>query len=352
MTHVRRGLEQLGLNFSTLVLVASSLAACSSTASDEALGSNVSYGEGGQVSTGSDRGDGDDDEDPNSDGAGETGGDDGVPEPTGGSPATAEPCPSPMPPSWIFCEDFEALQDPSEVFFEYQDNEGKFVLVDDDGASGTRSLRATYEEGKQSAGWLNIVFGRNPIVYGARPHHAAEQDFDEIYWRFRIKMEAGWPDVGPHKLTRLTAFAHADWGQAVIADLWSNGSDVTLMGEPATCVIDGVVGCSGFNDFGGLRFLEPLFGQTPLFSKALSGEWHCVEGHVKLNTPGEADGVFEFWIDDHLESGAEDVDWRGTWADYGLNLVSVENYWTDGAPATLSRWIDDIVIATEPIGCD
>jgi hypothetical protein len=324
------------------------LPGCSSIAPEEStLG-----GEGTQLS-GGDRGepaDGDPDADEGAEDepAGDTGGDDGP----GSGPPAAESCPSPLPPGWIFCEDFETLTDPTEVFFEYQDGEGRFVVVDDEGASGTRSVRATYEEGKQSAGWLNVAFGRNPIAQRARPHIAPDTDFDEIYWRFRIKMEAGWPDVGPYKLTRLSAFADDAWSQAMIANLWSNGSDVTLMGEPATCVVEGLVECVGFNDVAGLRFLDPLFGETPLFSKAMSGEWHCVEGHVKLNTPGEADGVFEFWIDDRLEDAAYALDWRGTWAEYGLNLVSVENYWTDGAPDRLHRWIDDIVIATEPIGCD
>jgi hypothetical protein len=333
------------------LLLSSALAGCSSIAPDE-LGSG-SPNDGGQITAG-DRGDPTEGEPDADDVEGTSGGeDDGADDhEPGANPPSAESCPSPLPDGWIFCEDFETLQDPTEVFFEYQNGENRFVLVDDEGASGTRSLRATYEPGKQSAGWLNIAFGRNPLAYGVRPHFAADNDFEEIYWRLRVKMQAGWPDIGPHKLTSLSAFANDDWSQAMIASLGSNGSDVTLMGGAATCVLDGLVNCSGFNDQGGLSFLEPLLGETPLFSSGMSGEWHCVEGHVKLNTPGAADGEFEFWIDDHLESAAYDLDWRGTWSEYGLNLVSVENYWTDGAPARLSRWIDDIVVATEPIGCD
>jgi hypothetical protein len=335
--------------FGLLSLMLSSLVpGCSSIAPETAA---ASHEDGGRV-TGDpgDPADDDSDLDPEGDTGDDPGGDDH--EPGAGPPSSADPCPSPLPDGWIFCEDFESVQDPTEVFFEYQDGEGRFVLVDDEGASGSRSLRATYEEGRQSAGWLNIAFGRNPIAYGARPHIAPDTDFEEIYWRLRIKMQAGWPDVGPHKLSRLTAFASDDWSQASIANLSSNGSEVTLRGDPASCVLDGIINCSGFNDSEGLSSLEPLFGRTPLFSKAMSGQWHCVEGHVKLNTLGLADGVFEFWIDDELEDAAYDLDWRGTWSDFGLNLVSIENYWIDGAPQTLHRWIDDIVIATEPIGCD
>ena len=334
------------------MLALAALPGCSSIATEQAASGIAHDEDDTYVSSGDDGvSRGHDDHEPDS-GGDETGGagDDG--DGSAELPPNAAPCPDPLPDGWIFCEDFEQLENPSDVFFEFQDNEGRLLVVDDEGASGSRSLRATYETGKQSAGWVSIVFGRNPIVYGARPHFAPDRDFDEIYWRLRVKMQAGWPDVGPHRLTRLTAFAHADWAQALIANLSSNGSDVTLLGEPASCVLDGLVPCSGFNDLDGLRLLSPLLGETPIFSKGMSGEWHCVEGHVKLNTPGVSDGVFEFWVDDHLEDGAYDVNWRGTWADYGLNLVSIENFWTGGAPGDLSRWVDDIVIATEPVGCD
>lgn len=35
-----------------------------------------------------------------------------------------------------------------------------------------------------------------------------------------------------------------------------------------------------------------------MFSTENSGKWYCVVGHVKLNTPGNQDGIFEFWIND------------------------------------------------------
>ena len=73
---------------------------------------------------------------------------------------------------------------------------------------------------------------------------------------------------------------------------------------------------------------------------------------MKLNTPGDFDGVFELWVDERLEAGSEGVDWRGSWAAFGLNLLSLENLWVGGAPADLDRWFDDLVISTGPIGCD
>ena len=93
-------------------------------------------------------------------------------------------------------------------------------------------------------------------------------------------------------------------------------------------------------------------GTTPIFSTADAGQWRCIEGHVRLNTPGANDGVFEFWIDESLEASRSDLGWRGTFTAQGLNAVFFENYWNEGSPVEQRRWFDDVVVATTPIGCD
>ncbi len=264
--------------------------------------------------------------------------------------AQALGCPDTLPGEWIFCEDFESGVDPAEVFFEYNDDDGDFRVVSDQAASGEYAMEAVYQAGEVEAGWINVAFGRNPIVYGDRPHYRVDDDFEEIYWRFRLMHQAGWPDVGPAKVTRATSFAKQNWGQAMIAHLWSQG--VVLLGDPASCVTGATVDCEGYNDFANLQWLGWLVGETEIFSSAESGRWVCIEGHVRLNTPGAADGVFEFWIDGNLENTRSDLDWRGGYTEYGLNLVSFENYWNGGSVAELRRWFDDIVISTDRIGCD
>lgn len=320
-------------------------------------------GSGGGDGSGAGDGDGSDDGGTGDGGSGDDGGGSGDDGGTGtgdggsGDGGTGDGggevagCPDPLPSGWIFCEDFEDLADPATRFFEYDDAGGDFVVVDDEGASGTHSMRTTYRQGQEGAGWISVAFGRNPIIYGGRPHYDQDADHDEIYWRLRLRMEPGWPDEGPHKVTRATAFAKDNWGQAMIAHLWSAGSDVTLLGDPAMCVTGSNVDCDTYNDFANLQWLGQMNGTTPLFSSGLAGQWHCIEGHVKLNDPGADNGVFEFWIDGNLENARQDLDWRGSWAEYGINLTSFENYWNGGPSQDLDRWMDDIVVATEPIGC-
>ncbi len=333
-------------------------AGCSSAAEDEALDGGALTGAGGDGAefdeppgedggaaddgAGSDSGTG---APPDPGQTGGDGGDDGAPEMKAG-------CPADLPDGWIFCEDFESVADPIERFFEYADADGRFRLVDGMGASGSRSMESTYAEGQEGAGLLIVSFGQSPLDHGIRPAYAPQDDFDEVYWRFRVRMELGWPDVGPGRLSRAMSFAAEDWSEAFVAHVASAGDATTLAVTPQTCVAAGDVTCQGYDDAAGLESIGGLVGATELFSSPASGQWHCVEVHMRLNTPGKADGALEFWVDDVHEASTDALDWRGEWQDYGINAVAIENLWPGGAPQGLTRWIDDIVVSTQPIGCE
>ena len=274
-----------------------------------------------------------------------------LPPPPGDDDGTFAGCPEAMPGAWVFCQDFETIADPREVVLDYQDGGGAFMLVDGIGASGSRSMEASYQPGVEGAGWMVLSFGASPIALDGRPTYVPDGTFQELYWRLRVKTEPGWPDLGPGQLTRTVSFANGDWSEAVVAHLRSAGAGVTLEAMPVTCVSGTDVTCAGYDDQGSLNELGSMVGDTPLFSEAMSGQWHCVEGHLSLNTPGAADGVLEFWVDDVLQASRSDLDLRGSWTDYALNALVIENLWPGGAPALLRRWIDDVVISTEPIGC-
>ena len=73
---------------------------------------------------------------------------------------------------------------------------------------------------------------------------------------------------------------------------------------------------------------------------------------MKLNTPGQSDGVFAYWINDQLEAQKTGLNWRGSYTDYGINTITLEAWTNNGAPQDQERYFDNFVVSTQPIGCD
>ncbi len=135
----------------------------------------------------------------------------------------------------------------------------------------------------------------------------------------------------------------------MISHVWSSDDALTL--DPASGVRGDRVVTTQYNDFDNLHWLgnRPA-SRIKLFSPEESGRWVCVEAHVKLNTPGKSDGVNQLWIDGRLEAERTGLDWRGSYTGHGINAVFLETYWNAGSPVSQSRWIDNFVISTDPIG--
>jgi hypothetical protein len=253
-------------------------------------------------------------------------------------------------PEWIFCDDFET-EEPmvgEGRYFEYGDNGGDCVVMDSLGLMESRGVRVIFQQGEVGAGGFKLAFGRNPSSYMNSGMYE-EEEFREIYYRMYLKMEEGWQG-SPAKLSRATVFHNSGWAQAMIAHLWSD-SDEHLLIDPATSVDEnGVVRSTRYNDFENLRWLGYQSGKTKIFSEENSGKWFCVEMHVKLNDPGESNGVQEFWIDGELEARREGLNFVGTYTDYSINAIFFENYWNEGSPKEQERYFDNIVVSRSYIG--
>ena len=352
---------------SSLILrvLACALAGCSSSDGGNASSTGVDAGsedaETG-ASTGAGPGSGDDDtgSEASTTAAGSEGGDpSGDPEGSSSSGETTGPAPSgpgcpadwtTAHPEWIFCDDFESdapMVGPGR-YFEYDDNEGDFVVVDGVGFGDSRGMQVHWQPGEVGAGTLNLSFGRTPSPYMDSGIRTGE-DFREIWYRMMLRNAPGWMG-SPAKLSRATVIAADDWSQAMIAHLWSD--DAEHLGiDPASCIEGGQVVCVGYNDFDHLHWLGFQAGPTPVFATEEAGEWRCIEAHVRLDDPGQANGVQEFWIDGALEARGEGLEFVDGYADYAINAVFFENYWNEGSTADQQRFFDDIVVSTAPIGC-
>lgn len=257
----------------------------------------------------------------------------------------AQPQPKLPDSAVIFAADFERPPEQGARYFEVGSEKGSFTWSANEGL-GVRpgAMKCQFEKGQVSAGSLKVLFGKNPFGRGIR----SNETFREIYWRVYVKHEAGW-EGNPAKLGRATCLAANDWSQGFIAHVWGGKGDALCI-DPATGIRDGRKVTDRYNDFAHLRWLGLRQGDTPIFSPAESGRWVCIESHVRLNTPGRSDGVFELWVDGRPEASRTDLDWHGVWNDYAINAVFLENYWNEGSVKRQARWFDDFVISTLPIG--
>jgi len=200
-------------------------------------------------------------------------------------------------PEWIFCDDFESSKPlvGKGRYFEYENINGNFLVVDGAGVSGSRALRALWQIGDVNVGHISLGFGRTPDIQMNKGIRSTE-DFREVYYRMYLKMEPGWQG-SPAKLSRATIFNDASRSQAMIAHLWT-GTKNFLSIDPVRCVNNNnAVVCNGYNDFAHMIWLGARSGTTTIFDSQHSGQWFCIEAHVKLNDSGKSNGIQEYWID-------------------------------------------------------
>lgn len=255
-------------------------------------------------------------------------------------------------PEWLFCDDFE--HDQLSRYFEYSDAHGSFRRVDSTGLFGSHAMRAQFARGQTDAGSLKLALGKTPDRYLRSASGDSLAKYRELYWRLYVRTDSGWTGGGGDKLTRAQVL-DSNWAQVAAAQVWSGkgrpGADYLVL-DPASGVDEsGTLRTTHYNDFDHLRWLGMLSSRTPMFDQAHTGEWHCVEAHVRLNDPGQNNGVFELWIDNVLEARQDGLNWLGRYSTYGLNVIFIENYWNDGSPAAQGRSIDNFVVSSARIGC-
>lgn len=263
-----------------------------------------------------------------------------------------------IPKGTIFCDDFESGSPLRERYFEYDNNKGDFIRKPGIGTNNSAGMEVSWQKGEISAGSLKVAIGRSPIEYINRQAIQNKKDFNEIYWRLDVRYDENWEGGGADKLTRATALLGKNWQQGFIAHVWSGSypNQNYLVMDPASGLdATGNLISTKYNDFSNLRWLGNKKGNLDLFSPENKGKWHCVVAHVKLNSPGKADGLFEFWVNGVLQAGNYNLNWQGNYnaspETYKINALFFENYWNAGSPKEQKRYFDNILISTEPITC-
>lgn len=270
------------------------------------------------------------------------------PPPASAGPTVGE-CAQPRA-EWIWCDDFEA--DRLSSYFEYVNPGGRFTREPGFGVGGSIGLRARFSKGTIDAGNIKLAFGRTPSS-SFRAVDGGTADHRDVYWRIWARTQPGWSPSPDTKLSRAIVFAGANWSQAAIGHIWSDESNGhRLLIDPASGTdAAGALRTTKYNDFANLRWLGIAASTTPVFGPTESGKWHCIEGRMKLNDAGEANGVFQIWINGALEAERTGLNWVGSYKVYGINAVFIENWINGGSAAEQERSFDGFIVSSGPIGC-
>ena len=280
---------------------------------------------------------------------------------------------------WLFWDDFEN-DSKNHLYCFYnvgpkQDKKGVFGPENGAGIGGSRGMQANFAaaDGEDhTVGGLQVYFGKTPDGR-YKPLPGTETTyFDEIYVRYYVKNEKSWNFGGADKMSRISSIQGPGgiMSQSMIAHQWSwGGEGVTgdyLILDPASGINihngnknkgDGTKLISTrYNDFANLNWglggKNTVEGKNiPIFDKYHVGEWYAIEVHIKLNTKGKTDGIFQLWIDDALVVSMTNVNWIGSYNDpYGINCFYLENYCNHGVPHDMTRYFDNLVISRSKIG--
>lgn len=253
-------------------------------------------------------------------------------------------CPDELPEAWIFCNDFDAAA-ASDAFSEWSSTMERMSLAASEGREGSGALQFLHvPEVNAYVGHAIVRFGDTPTdgtVY------ATDESFDEVYVRVFVRTESAWPDVGPGDLLGVAVEAAGDpLEEAAEVSLYSQTIEQVIGVHPLNCFTEGEPGCDGSADT-----LGGFYGSTPVWGMGRADAWQCIELHVQLDDRRRG-GIVELRIDDVDEAMGTDFPFVDDWSDHGWNQFRLSGSWDGNGPQPeLRRWIDDVVISREPIGC-
>lgn len=177
---------------------------------------------------------------------------------------------------------------------------------------------------------------------------------DEIYFRYYLKFDPDWECQGGKMPGFGGTYGRAGWGGRPVngSDGWSSRG---LFSRPRGDTIPIGYYCYHADMTG--QYGSGWEWQQQNRGYLKKGVWYCVEGYVKLNTPGQQgqpgqkDGILRGWINGQLAFEKTDIRFRD------VPTLKVENVWFNvynGGTWTFDKdchlYIDNVVIARKYIG--
>jgi len=159
---------------------------------------------------------------------------------------------------------------------------------------------------------------------------------NEIYWGFWFKFSSNWTwnPVG-NKITYIK-LANSSVDNFFVAAMDSNQK----------------LAMTNQHSWTNFARFNSTTGYNPTI---VAGQWYWLEMHMKINTPGIADGLFELWLNNTLVMQHFNVPYRpASEPNISFEYVSLEPIWGGAGNVVKQQeeyiWYDYSVISTTPIG--
>jgi hypothetical protein len=256
------------------------------------------------------------------------------------------------PAAWLWCDGFTTSK--LAQYVRYDSAKGRFTRVQVT-ADSNWVMEARFPARGKNVGFLWAAVGRTPL----RPNGVDSLRLNEVFWRVYVWYDSSWSGGAGGRLVTTSLIARPSGSEAMAAMVRAAGRDTASMQrlaiDPATGTDrTGTVRTRHYDDFTNLVYLGVARGTAPVTTPSRLAHWQCIEGHVRLNSPGTADGVFELWVDTLLQARRQNLQWVGPRFDtrqYGIDNVALENLWIEGAPKPQVRRFDNFVVSRNRVGC-
>ena len=200
--------------------------------------------------------------------------------------------------------------------------------------NGTHSLKGVYNHAG-NGGWID------------RKYPAT----DELYWRVWERFASGWIWDTAQQVKGFNVGTNGVYPNFWVMHVFGS-PHLTIQAQiPVEACATG-----DSNPYGNGQPYDACRYDDKISTPEANGVWYCLEGHIKMNTPGVADGVIERWTNGTLISSFSGRTFRGA-AVSGKNgnssLATFEfiRVYVQGEAATGVRYYDDLAVGNTRIGC-
>jgi hypothetical protein len=202
---------------------------------------------------------------------------------------------------------------------------------------GRRALEVRVPPGRHEGTSLEFAFAK-----------AGYEEPEEAYLRYALRFNDSWQLARGGEIGKLPGF-----GGTYDRGGWGGRPATGRNGWSARMLVNHGPGATYRIGFYTYHVDQPQqFGENMLWDGELvRNRWYVVEAHVRLNTPGRADGVLEGWVDDRR------VFARGNLRFRDVPALRIEKVWGNvyvGGDWTADRLMrihfDDMVVAASRVG--